>query len=188
MTPAQLAATARFMEVASVAESTPRPPTLYSLAGEYTALLDMLADGEVDENEADALLDSLADDIKTKGKGLAVVVQSLENLAELQRREAKRQAERARRNEAAADRLREYAMRQMDRLGIDRLEYGSHTLKVVQNPPSVTVVDASAVPAEYQRTTITIDVDKRGILADYKASGEIPAGVEIKRGRRLDLG
>lgn len=182
MTPTQLAATDRFMQTAHAL------PTLYSLATEYTELLDLLADGQIDEDEVAALLEQLVDDIKAKGQGLAIVVQSLENMASLQRTEAKRQTDRARRNEAAAERLRDYAMRQMDRLGIDRLEYGAFTLKVVQNPPSVTVVDASAVPAEYQRTTITIDVDKRAVLADVKAGGEIPAGVEIQRRRRLDLG
>jgi hypothetical protein len=75
----------------------------------------------------------------------------------------------------------------MKSIGVDRLETGTHTLAVRLNNPSVNVVDAAAIPSEFNRTKVTIEPDKVGILAAYKKDGEIPPGVEIVRNERLDI-
>jgi hypothetical protein len=70
---------------------------------------------------------------------------------------------------------------------MQRIDTGSFTYQVKANPPAVNVVDAALVPSEYERTKITVDVDKRSILEDYKRTGEIPPGVDIRRGVRLEI-
>jgi hypothetical protein len=108
-------------------------------------------------------------------------------MAELQKAEAQRLAAKAKATSANADRLKDYAKRCMQQIGIERLETGTFTLVVRQNPHSVVVLDAAAVPSEYTRTTITVDVDKRGILAAFKESGEIPPGVNVVRTESLRI-
>lgn len=164
-----------------------RLPTLYSLAVEWERLIGLLEDPESDPAEVDAELQRVAGDIRKKGHGVAVVIQTLENMAALQKAEGKRLVDKARANETHANRLRDYAKRCMQQLGIQRIEAGTHTLSLRLNPPSVVVLDAAAVPGEFQRTTVTVDVDKRAILDAFKATGEIPPGVDVVRNESLRL-
>jgi hypothetical protein len=75
----------------------------------------------------------------------------------------------------------------MQSTGQQRIETIAHTISIRTNPPAVTVVDASAVPHEYNREKITIDTDRRAILEYFKTTGEVVPGVEITRGQRLDI-
>jgi predicted TIM-barrel fold metal-dependent hydrolase len=164
-----------------------RLSTLYSLSSDYTMLLDLLEDPESDPAEVQAELERVAGDIRAKAYGVAAVVQTLGAMAEVQRNEAKRLTEKARRNEAHADRLRQYAKECMQQLGIERLDTGTFTLAVRVNPPSVNVLDAALVPSEFQRTKIEVSVDKRAILDAFKTDGEIVPGTEIVRTDRLSI-
>lgn len=164
-----------------------RLPTLFSLSAEFDRLLSLYEDPDSDPDEINAELEKVAGDIRAKSHGVAVVLQGLDRLAEFQRAESRRLAEKARVNEAHAERLRQYALTCMTSMGIDRLETGIFTLAVRQNPPAVVVLDAAAVPGEFTKTVITVNVDKRGILDHHKATGEIPAGVDIQRGQRLEI-
>jgi hypothetical protein len=165
-----------------------RLPTLWSLSAEWDSLLMKLDDPEQADPDAVALeLQALAGDIKVKAYGVAVVIQKLEKMAEWQRAEAKRLAERAKAAEAHADRLRAYALECMNAIDIERIETGTFTLSVRLNNPSVRVLDAAAIPSEFNRTTIKVDPDKIAILAYTKATGEVVAGTVIERTPRLQI-
>lgn len=172
----QLESTRTFMHVAD------RLPTLYALSSEWHELLAMLEDPEQDVAAIEAELQRLAGDIKHKAHGVAAVIQSLESLAEMQKAESQRLAAKAKASKAHADRLREYALQNMRAIpGLDRIETGVFTLTIRVNNPSVNVLDAAAIPSEFQRTKITIEPDKIAILAHTKATGEIVPGTEIVR-------
>ncbi len=162
--------------------------TLWSMPQEWDALLGQLAQPEVyPPEEIQAELDRLAGDIRHKAQGIATVIQALDNLADAQEADEKRMAAKKKQTRAHAERLRAYALACMDALGTERIETGRFTLSVRQNPPACTVLDAAAIPGEYQRTVITTSVDKLGILRDFKASGVIPPGVDVTRGTRLEI-
>jgi phage host-nuclease inhibitor protein Gam len=167
-----------------------RLPTFYDLGEQFTRLIELL-EGDpqlTDEADIQRELEQLAGDIRAKSYGIAVVIQSLENMSEMQAAEAKRLAAKAKANQAHADRLRAYALDVMQNTpGCERIEAGYFTLAIRSNPPSVAVLDASAVASEFQRTKITVDVDKRAILEQFKVTGEIPTGVDIVRTVRLDI-
>lgn len=164
-----------------------RLPTLYSLSSEFERLVDLLEDPDADPTEVDAELQRVAGDIKRKAYGVAVVIRQLEGLAELQKSESQRLAAKAKAAQGHADRLRDYARQCMHQIGEERLETGSFTLAIRTNPPSVVVLDATAVPTDYQRTKVIVDVDKRAILEHTKQTGEVVPGTEIVRGTRLDI-
>jgi phage host-nuclease inhibitor protein Gam len=166
-----------------------RLDTMYSLSSDYNVLVAELEQPDAEQNVAliEAEMARLTSDIKHKGYGVAVVLAELERLAEKRKSEVKRLTDSAKAFQNHADRLRQYALTCMENLGIERLETGVHTLSIRQNPPSVTVVDAAAVPHEFERTKWIIDVDKRAILEHFKATGEIPAGVDITRSSRLEV-
>lgn len=174
-------ATATFMQTAN------RLPVLWTLAREWDVLLDKLDDPEADPDEVQAELEQLAGDIKAKAYGVAVVIQKLEKMAAWNREEARRMADMAKRDQAHADRVRAYALACMKAIGEDHLRVGSFDLAIRTNPPSVHVIDGALVPSEFQRTTITTDVDKRAVLEAFKRDGEIVPGTEVVRGERLEM-
>jgi hypothetical protein len=162
-----------------------RLPTLWSLGQEWDRLLSLLEDPESDQDAIQLELQRVAGDIRTKGAGLAIVLQGLDRLADWQRVEGQRLMAKARANEAHAERLKTYALSCMESLGIERLETGTHTLSVRTNPPAVQVIDETIVPNEFVRKVVVTSVDKRAILTHVKQTGEVPAGIEVQRSQSL---
>jgi hypothetical protein len=172
-----------------------RLPTLFDLedtAYQLLALLEAtddpaeLADVEaVAEVKAQlALIDQL---MLQKQESYVSVIRSLEAMAEARKAEADRLRDRAKTAERHADWLRARLLTHMQATGRERIETSRFTLTIRQNPPSVTVLDASAVPHEFERTKIEIQTDRRAILEHFKTTGEIVAGVLITRGERLEI-
>lgn len=183
-TPAQLAVTEAFMIAAN------HSGTLYELAADYADLLYRLDDADLDlqdANQLEAIVAELAGKITEKAEGIACVVNELEYRAAAQRAEARRLSERAASRERKAEWLQAYLQREMQVIGTKRIETVRYSLSIRQNPPAVHVLEAAMVPAEYQRTKIETTVDKKAILADHKATGVIPPGVEIVRAERLEI-
>jgi len=162
-------------------------PTLWSLGEEFVQLVVLLEDPESDPAEVEAEMQRVAGDITRKAHGVATVIGALESLAAFQKANADRLAAKAKANQSHADRLRSYALSCLQALELDRLETGTHTFVVRQNPGRVEVVDASAVPSEFQRTVITTTVDKKAVMDVYKQDGELVPGTEIVKSSRLEL-
>jgi hypothetical protein len=165
----------------------PRTTTLYDLSAEYLRVLDLLEDAGDDDQALELELDQLAGQITHKAEAIAGLVAHYEGLASIRKGEAKRLKERAEADERRADRLRDYVLRHMQALGSERIETARFTLAVRTNPPAVSVLVEQLVPAEYVRTVTTTSIDKRAILDAFKRTGEIPDGVDISRGQRLEI-
>lgn len=169
-------------------DSANRLPTLYDLSSDFFQLIALLEDPEQDTEAIQQEMERVARDIKAKGYGIAAVIITLERLAEVQKAEADRLTAKSKRNQSHADRLRSYALSVMQATpGLARLETGSFTLSIRNNPPAVQVVDPAQVPKEFERTKITVDIDKRAVLDFFKATGAIPDGINITRGQRLSI-
>ena len=61
---------------------------------------------------------------------------------------------------------------------------GLFIAKLAKNPPSVQVVDETAVPPEFVQVETVKKIDKKAILQHAKDTGEIVAGVEIVTDRQ----
>jgi hypothetical protein len=164
-----------------------RATTLYALSESYNQLVDLLEDPESDPQRVEQELDRLAGDIKQKAENIAGLIRWCEGLAQLRRGEAKRMLESAAPLENKADWLREYVLKNLQALGIQRVDTARFTLRVQQNPPRVEVLEPLLVPGEFKRQRIIVDVDKRKILEHVKETGEVVEGTEIVRGTRLDI-
>ena len=156
--------------------------TLYQMTEAYRTLLDTETDEEVL-----ALLSGLDGAIRTKSEGIVRVMRHLEHMASAQEAELADMRERARRNRARVEWLKEYVKSQMAILELDELDAGPFRLRIVTSPPAVQIDDASLVPEEYLRTKSEVSVDKRAILDGFRDYGEIPEGVSITRGQSLRI-
>jgi hypothetical protein len=161
---------------------------LYSLSDAFNHILDLLEAAEDPEGTADLELelDRIAGDITHKAESIAGLVAHLEGLAIVRKAEANRLRQRADVCEARAERLRSYLCRNLEAIRQKRLETDRFTL-TVRSYPHVEVLDPAQVPSDYQRTTITVDVDKRAILAAYRRDGEIVSGTEVVQTSKVQI-
>jgi hypothetical protein len=168
---------------------TRRSTPLYELSDQYLAVLELLELDSIDDDagQLELALDSIAARITDKAEGIVGLVKQFEGMAELRAAEAKRMKALADADQKRADRLRDYLLRHLVEIGTEKIDTARFRISVRQNPPSVQVVDEAQIPEEYLRTVTTVSVDKRGILDALKATGEIPSGVEIIHGTRLDV-
>jgi hypothetical protein len=181
VTPAQLSASREFM----VAAERVRP--FYVLSDDFKRLINLIEDPTSDQAAVEAELAAVTRDIQRKAFGIAELIRDRERyIADLKLEEAKLAAKR-KVAERLVDRMHEYTLREMHVIGVERIDFGVHTLTIRVNPPSCEVVDAALVPSDYQRTRIEVTVDRRSILEDFKKTGEIPPGVEIRRGERISI-
>jgi hypothetical protein len=181
MTPAVQEASRTFMQASD------RLPTLWALTEEFRELVDLLEQPEPDQDAIATELTRVAADITKKAYGIAIVIQGIENKAAMLKAEEARLNAKRKACENAAERLRAYTLAQMQALGQERIDTGTFLLSVRLNNPSVVVLDAAAIPSEYQRTTISIAPDKVAILAAMKATGEVIPGTEVVRTPRLEI-
>lgn len=188
-------ATGRFMAVSE------HMPTLFDLSAEELRLLSDLEEvygRAIDPTDDEALADheEALERLSVQFVGNeALVVRKVENyigllahldmLSAARKAQADRLAAKAKTTEAGAKWLKERLLQAMKVMGRDRIETPIGTVRIQANPPKVEVLEPMLVPKIYERTKITIDVDKRAILADYKANGEAIPGVEITRGESL---
>lgn len=178
---AALQASKRFMTAAQ------RLPTLFDLSDTAYQLMAILEDSEQADPEVDADLALIDQMLMEKTESYVSVIRSLEAMADARKAEADRLRDRARTAEKHADWLRDRLLVHMQTTNRQRIETARFSLSIRTNPPSVVVVDAAAVPSDFQRTRIEISVDKRAVLESIKAGGEVPAGCDIQRTQRLEV-
>jgi hypothetical protein len=180
-------------------DAASRLPVLWNLGEQWDRAVLKLEDPDADPAEVEAELDRLVGDITAKAYGVAVVLQSLDKLAEWQRAEGKRLSEKAKATESHAERLKAYVLQCMKTIGTDRIDTGTFTLAVRANPPHVDILNEPVltrveayetmpeIPPEFVRLITLYKVSKRDVLDAVKRTGEIPQGIEVSRGERLDV-
>jgi DNA anti-recombination protein RmuC len=167
--------------------------TLVDLDAASVALWVLLTEVEDDtwspEERADleAKLEYVTEQQLHKVESYIGLLKKIEALAEYDDAEATRLKERRDRKRRAVDRLKARLLEHLKRTNQERVETIRYTVALRTNPPAVSVLEAQLVPKEYERTRIEVSVDKRAILDHYKATGEIPPGVEITRGQSLRI-
>lgn len=148
---------------------------LYELTAEFDALMQRSEEGE----DVEAALATLQGDLEHKAGGVVRVLRNLEADADAYGAEEKRLTARRKTAEAQIERLREYMRSCMASAGITRIKCGSFSVTLSPGQERVEIVDIDKIDPKFVRTKTTRDADKRALLADYKATGEIQPGVEI---------
>lgn len=187
-------ASGRFMEVAS------RLPHLLSLSDETVEILYLLDGGDGDESELVARLEEVEAKVAVTLDRCAWTVRDLERLSEARKAEADKLREQAKRLEATADRLKGLMLTAMQATGQQRIDTPRFVVRIQKSPPSVKFDDEPAterieaydrppagVPLEYVTVLTLYKVDKRRILQDVKATGELPPGTTVHHGSHLRI-
>lgn len=148
--------------------------TLYELTNDWLQLMDMLEDGEVDEDVINDTLEGLDYEIEQKADGYARVIRNLESDVAGLKTEIDRMAKMKTVIENNIARLKKNLQKAMELTGKTKFKTDLFSFNIQNNPSSV-VIDAESVddiPIEYL-VTQPPKIDKK------KISETIKAGVDL---------
>lgn len=157
---------------------------LYKLADQYRFLEQAVERGEGDEDTGDTQLQldlaDLKEKIEDKVENIGKFILSLEADTTGIKAEEERLSSR---RVAIVNRVRwlkDYLLQEMTVAQVDKVKRDVLTVSVRTSPPSVNVLDMDAIPEQFRRVIPEKwEVDKKEMIANFKGTGEIPAGTEI---------
>ena len=175
---------------------------LYEIEPPYLALADLPMENE-EQNDNVALceaLEAIKDEASQKALSLAKVVKSLEAELEVLEEHTRLLQSKAQSRRDRIAFLRSVIRLELEAAGLDRLRDPLVTVWLQKSPPSVAVLDETAIPPEFMRAVLRLpfasvpedlrvylqhlDVDRSSILELVKRTGEVPDGVSIRTGER----
>lgn len=159
---------------------------LYELSGQYLALLDQLADMDLDaQTVADTIEASgLTDDIAAKAHGIEMVCRQLTKDVPAIDAEIKRLKALAERRERVADGLREYLKANMQAMGMTKIDTPLFSISIRTTPPSVEVFDEAQVPNKFMVPKYSVS---KTMLKEAMESGREIPGARMVRKSRLSV-
>ena len=147
---------------------------------EYAELLD-----REDVEEGLELVKRDEADLPQKIINLAAYCRNLSVLAGAVKEEEKRLAERRRVMENKEKRIKAFLKMLLQKTGKRKIQTPTLTLRLQKNPPKVEVKDPLKVPENFTEIQMERVIKKQDILEHFKATGEIPPGVEIGQSERV---
>lgn len=156
--------------------------SLYELSAGYASLLDAYDAAETDEERADVMrmLESAEGDIADKAEAYAKIIRSKEEETKGFKAEIDRLTARKRAAENMVERLKANMLDAIKLTGEKEIKTSIGKWRIQNNPWSCDVEDWEKVPVKY-RTPQPDKVDKKSLLDDFKATGEIVEGVTFKQ-------
>ncbi|MDP2659556.1 MAG: siphovirus Gp157 family protein [Dehalococcoidia bacterium] len=161
---------------------------LYELTNAFALVQECMNEAE-DPQEWVDMLDQIGVSIEAKAENICKLIRVLEADSRSAAVEAKRLSELAASREASVKRLKTYLRDCMKTAGLKAINLVLFkSVRVQASPPSVRVLDEGVLHSDFWRVIPeTAVVDNAKILAWYKTTGEVPAGVEINQGDYLRI-
>ena len=153
--------------------------TLYNITNKFAELMDMAENGELTEEQYNALGEQLTLELQQKGSGIIGYTQNEEAFIEAVDFQIKRLQDLKKARQNKLEKFKQYVKENMDRLGITKMDTELGTLSIAKNPMSVEIENEEVIPKEFKQQVITTKIDKTAIKNHFKETGEIPAGVNI---------
>lgn len=162
---------------------------LYIIANQYRDALETLAELEPDDTAISDTLEGLQGEFEDKAVSVAAYIRNIEALAESIKQAEKEMADRRKKLESKAERIREYLKQQIMLVNVgNKIEAPWFTLSLRKNPPKVVIDNESFIPAEFmsQPEPPPPSPDKKAIAAALN-EGKIVEGAHIEQSTRLEI-
>ena len=153
--------------------------TLYNITNKFAELMDMAENGELTEEQYNALGEQLTLELQQKGSGIIGYTQNEEAFIEAVDFQIKRLQDLKKARQNKLEKFKQYVEENMDRLGITKMDTELGTLSISKNPMSVEIENEEEVPKEFKQEVVTIKIDKTAIKNHFKTTREIIPGVKI---------
>ena len=153
---------------------------LYEIAPAFAALVE-----QDDFTEGDLkTLDELNLALKDKAGNIAAITDKYETFITLCETEEKRIKARKKATQNKVRRLNDYLKYGMTATGVKKIEYGTRTISLQNNPPKLVIDNEEEIPPRYYVIVPeTTQLDKAMVKWDLK-DGEIP-GVHLEQGQSI---
>ena len=160
--------------------------TLYEISSDYLQALDLFTDPEADIPLEAALdtLEGIEGQLQEKAVSVAKFMQNLDAAAKAIKEAEQQMARRRKAIENRARWIRDYLKTNMEAAGITRIDSPWFSLAIQKNPPSVDVLDESALPDDFKTEVVTVKIDKAAIKEALKDGEDVPGAV-LRQGTRL---
>jgi hypothetical protein len=155
---------------------------LYELSAQVGAISDYLSQEEcpIDEASLRQKLSELNVQFNDKVEGIAKIILSNESDTVAIKAEVDRLSIRKSSKEKQTEWLKSYVIDEMKVAGKTELPLPLFKVAVQTNPMSINILDANLVPVQFRKEIpATFTIDKKSVADSVKATGEIPAGVEV---------
>lgn len=123
--------------------------TLYDLTGEYLQLFEMIDQGEYDEDMLMDTLEGIDGEIEVKAENYAKVIQEVSGQIGMLTGEIARLQEKKTVLDNAVKRIKNSLQNAMELTGKTKFKTDLFSFGIQNNPPSLKIDDAAAIPKEY---------------------------------------
>ena len=153
---------------------------LYKLTERYRTIEGMLDSDAITREEINETLANIQDEIADKVDSIAKIVLETKASIEAVKSEEKRLTNRRQTMENRVEWLKLYLLTEMTACNIYKVKRDIVTVSVLDNPPSIEVIELESIPEEYRRVIPEHwEPDKKAMLEHFKETGEIVSGVDI---------
>ena len=150
--------------------------SLYEITNAFPALMEA---EEMTEEDKAKIKEELTLLLQQKSQNIIGYTKNIELTIEAMKSEEKRISEQRKALENRTAKFKQYVKECMENSGITKIETGLGILTIAKNPISVEVVNEDDIPSDYKLEVVTTKIDKKAIADNFKATGEIPSGVNI---------
>jgi len=164
------------------------PVTLARLTGEFLDLANLLAVTDPSDAEGVAQIERLLEGsvaaIQEKTIAIASLVREFDARADAAEAEADRIMVHARAATSRAQWLKDYLLRNLQTLGVPRIQTPTMLVAVRKSPPAVEVLDEEQIPDAFKRVVQSLD---KSLLRTALMTGDVVPGARLVRGSHLTI-
>jgi hypothetical protein len=157
---------------------------MYEIGTRYNNLLELLEDESIPQETVNAALQQVSADVANKCESGIAYMQMLESTIAGAKAEKKRLDAYIKRLEARQERIQQAYINFLHMLDKKAVMTKAGEMKVKKSPAALVIDDATKIPGEYERTTITTTYDKMAIKQAMKEGREIE-GCHLEQRERL---
>jgi hypothetical protein len=158
--------------------------SLYQISERYNAVMAVLDDDSIPQDEVNNALLTLEDELQEKGENIIAYLQKLNDIEEQAKRRKKEIDAYIKGVANRKKRLEKACIFALDNMKIKSIMTSKGELKTKKNPPAVIIDDLTQIPTQYQRQKIQVDINKEAIQKAIKAGEEVP-GAHLEQGVSL---
>lgn len=162
---------------------------LYEISSEYEMVISALQEngGELTA-DLEAALERVNEAFDCKAEKVCLYVRNLLSLASAAKGEIERLQALAKSRTTAAESLKDYLFREMQRVGKEKIERPLAKLRIQANSvPSIQCDHPETLPTEYQHITVSYSVDRDAVLRTLKNNQALPEGIVVERKSHLRI-
>jgi hypothetical protein len=158
--------------------------SLYSISQRYNAVMALLDDDSIPQEDVNNALVLIDDELQNKGENILSFLQKLDDIEEQAKRRKKEIDTYIKDIANKKKRLEKACLYALDNMQVKSILTSKGEIKAKKNPPSVVIDDLTQIPTQYQRQKIQVDIDKVAIKAAIKAGEEVP-GAHLEQATSL---